>query len=466
MKLKFADLWRWEGTVDRGTDALVGVLGFAIKHNLDRFIAGRVFHRSWGIFNHWIPVSRAVRIARLSARRRIISRRHGRAFAALRLGRGHTNSSTAARRWFASMVSCSFFSPLLNLFFFALLCVLPQREQSGNLPLESISPKAPLLARILPKSAMGSAAMSLAITLPFGLVFTVFGASILQEYGWGLFVALPFSLGLASTIIYGYGQPRSYGSCVLVACFSTIFLGCALLAVAVEGIVCLVMAGPLALALSLMGGSIGYWILRARWYERRAPAVLSLVLFLVPAIQFIDRAAAFEPPVFAVRTALEIQAPPEAVWREVVASTEIAAPTELLFRAGIAYPVRAEIHGRGPGAVRLCIFSTGPFVEPIEIWDAPRQLKFSVTSNPVPMQEWTPHSHIEPPHLHGFLVSSGGQFFLTPRAGGGTLLEGTTWYRHSLWPAAYWRLWSDAIIHRIHLRVLRHIKHRTEKTVH
>jgi hypothetical protein len=194
--------------------------------------------------------------------------------------------------------------------------------------------------------------------------------------------------------------------------------------------------------------------------------VLSLVFLIVPAIQFTDRAAVLEPPVFAVRTALEIEASPEVVWREVVAFTEIPAPTELLFRAGIAYPVRAEIRGRGPGAVRLCIFSTGVFVEPIEIWDAPRQLKFSVTSNPAPMQEWTPYTHIEPPHLHGFLVSSGGQFLLARRAGGGTLLEGTTWYRHSLWPAAYWRVWSDAIIHRIHLRVLRHIKNHTEKTAH
>jgi hypothetical protein len=27
-----------------------------------------------------------------------------------------------------------------------------------------------------------------------------------------------------------------------------------------------------------------------------------------------------------------------------------------------------------------------------------------------------------------------------------------------MWPAAYWHLWSDYIIHRIHGRVLDHIK--------
>ena len=44
----------------------------------------------------------------------------------------------------------------------------------------------------------------------------------------------------------------------------------------------------------------------------------------------------------------------------------------------------------------------------------------------------------------------------------GTRLEGTTWYQHGLWPSQYWRLWSDAIIHKIHLRVLRHIRDEVE----
>lgn len=78
------------------------------------------------------------------------------------------------------------------------------------------------------------------------------------------------------------------------------------------------------------------------------------------------------------------------------------------------------------------------------------------------MEEWSPYSHIHPPHLHGFLVSNGGQFLLTPLPNGGTRLEGATWYHHGLWPAAYWRLWSDPIIHQIHMRVLTHIRAEAE----
>jgi hypothetical protein len=97
-------------------------------------------------------------------------------------------------------------------------------------------------------------------------------------------------------------------------------------------------------------------------------------------------------------------------------------------------------------------------VEPIDIWDEPRLLRFQVTENPPPMREWSPYSEIHPKHLHGYMSSKQGQFRLTPLGGGRTLVEGTSWYQHGLWPSQYWRLWSDAIIHRVHMRVLQHIK--------
>jgi hypothetical protein len=235
-------------------------------------------------------------------------------------------------------------------------------------------------------------------------------------------------------------------------------LGVLLILFAWEGAICLLMAAPLGLALAVVGASFAHLIQSRRWNRRHAPAMLSIVMLALPAIIGGEQALHRTPPVFAVKTAIEVSAPPEAVWKQVVAFSEIPAPREWYFRAGIAYPIRAEIFGQGPGAVRHCEFSTGPFVEPIQVWDEPHLLKFSVTQNPPPMEEWTPYSKIDTPHLDGFLVSNGGQFLLTSLPRGRTRLEGTTWYRHSMWPASYWKLWSDAIIHRIHLRILRHIQ--------
>ena len=123
---------------------------------------------------------------------------------------------------------------------------------------------------------------------------------------------------------------------------------------------------------------------------------------------------------------------------------------------------RAAYLGRGVGAIRHCEFSTGPFVEPITVWDEPRRLAFDVTAQPHPMRERSPYRELHPPHLEGFFRSQRGQFLLTPLDSGRTRLEGTTWYEQDIWPGPYWRLWSDYLVHKIHSRVLDHIKAEAE----
>ena len=108
--------------------------------------------------------------------------------------------------------------------------------------------------------------------------------------------------------------------------------------------------------------------------------------------------------------------------------------------------------------MRYCGFSTGSFEEPITEWDPPSLLRFDVSSNPPPMRELSFYKDVNPPHLHGYFMSRKGQFKLDPLPGGRTRLEGTTWYAHHMWPSSYWQLWSDWIIHKIHMRVLCHIK--------
>jgi hypothetical protein len=460
MKITFGDLWRSGGTVDRGTYALVGVLGFALKHNLDRIVATYGFHRPWGLFNYWVPVRDVARITELrGSEAEFLATMVAMSLPFIWVGVVLTMKRLRSAGLSTQLVAL-FFVPFLNLLIFLLLCLLPEHEVASASP---IVKKDSALARMLPENPIGSAAISLLITVPIGVGATLLGAQVLTNYGWGLFVALPFSMGFGAALVYGIRRPRSIVGCVGVACLSVVLLGAALLAFAVEGAVCLIMATPIALSLAAFGGLCGYWMQRRRWFQTDAPVLLSVLLVFVPGIEWTEHVAATPSPVLVVRTAIDIQAPQEKVWREVVAFSEIPPPTEWMFRAGIAYPIRAQMLGQGAGAERHCVFSTGAFVEPIEVWDEPRLLKFSVTSNPPPMEEWTPYSHIAPPHLHGFLVSEGGQFLLTPLANGGTRVEGTTWYHHGLGPAAYWRLWSDAIIHRIHLRVLRHIRDAAER---
>ena len=261
-------------------------------------------------------------------------------------------------------------------------------------------------------------------------------------YGLTLFLIAPFAMGALASMIL---RPPTARRAIAIGVYAAL-AGCSfLLLLGMEGIICILMALPLAIPLAALGA----------WLVHKTTRSAGLLLLIPPSLLF-DATAA--PPLYQVHTAIEIAASPEQVWKHVVTFSELPEPHEWYFRGGLAYPIRARIEGDGPGAVRRCEFSTGPFVEPIEVWNEPRQLSFRVTENPAPMHEWSPYAHVLPKHLHGYLVSEHGQFLLTPLSGNRTLLEGTTWYRHGLWPAPYWRLWSDAIIHRIHLRVLRHIK--------
>ena len=456
----FTNLFRWDGVIDRKTYALVGFIGFAIKHNIDRYLAMRYLHDQNPFFNYWAPLGRAARLQALS--------RADQQFLVILLLTAlpfiYVGVLMTLRRlrdagqplWLV----CLFFLPFLNLAFFLTLCFLPPKPTG-----RSIAPPYPhvrALDRIIPRSKIAIVLLSVLLSAAIGLVFTIFGVYFLNSYGWSLFVALPFCMGVFSVLMFSYHQPRSFNACVEVAILPVVGIAAAIVVMALEGVICIMMAAPIGLFMAFLGGCVGFSIQNRYWGGQNKPAYLSAILLVLPTAFLGEHAVSLKPPVYVVRSSVIINAPPERVWNQVVAFSEIRPPRELLFRAGIAYPIRAEIDGRGVGAMRRCIFSTGPFEEPITVWDEPRLLKFDVEKNPAPLNELSPYGHIEPPHLHDYFVSQGGQFELTALPEGKTRLEGTTWYRHSLWPATYWHWWSAYVIHRIHMRVLTHIRDRAE----
>lgn len=452
----------WRGTIDRGPYVIIGVVLFAIKHNLDRFVASYYFDRRWSVFNYWIFNEQAKLDDVPAMRLRFYATLLLLAIPFIYIGVVLTLKRLRAiglPLWLVAF----FFVPFLNLFFFLLLAVLPSRDVGGRAPSALGEGFHLTLGRVIPNSALGSAAFGVLVTVPLAFGATFLSINALGDYGWGLFVGLPFFLGLISVLIYGFHAPRGVWPSLLVALISVVLVSAALFALAVEGLICLMMAAPLGVILALFGGLIGYVIQRRPTYMAESFQVFSLMLLALPLLLGLEHAAGQEPPLFEVRTAVSINAPPEQVWQNLVAFTELPPPTERLFKTGIAYPIRAEISGRGVGAVRHCIFSTGAFVEPIEVWDEPRLLKFGVTAQPPVMNEVSVYTDLRPPHLENYLHSRKGQFLLTRLPDGGTRLEGTTWYQNDFWPGLYWKQWSDYIIHRIHLRVLEHIKQESEK---
>jgi hypothetical protein len=280
------------------------------------------------------------------------------------------------------------------------------------------------------------------------LLGTAFYLARHGKYGWTLFVMLPILAGGLGTWSL---QPETWGRAIRVGAL-TGALGCGLfLVLGMEGIICVLMALPIVLPLAILGSLLAYW--GGGLSNPKQPAAMCLLL---PISMLFDVNA--KPPVYSVTTSIVVNATPERVWKNVVAFPEISAQPDWVLGTGFAYPIRTRIEGSGVGAPRKCDLSTGTVEERIVTWDEPRLLRFVVTSTPPAMRERGLYGPIYPKHVTGYYESAEGQFALTPLPGGRTLVVGTSWYRHGLWPANYWRLWSDMVVHHIHRRVLEHIR--------
>jgi hypothetical protein len=462
MKPKLSDLWRWDGDLSRGTFLFWGILLAVIKFNLDRLIAYVCFDQPWTIYGWetwrfylWqSPLEQTERPYYLAL---LVD-----SLPFVWVGTLLTLRRLRSLGWKPIWILL-FFVPMVKLAFFTVLCILPSQSER---PLcdRSQSRWVRLLGTIVPHGKWSSAFVAVVITAAITVLAAWGGIAAFRDYGWTIFVGLPFCMGFLSALFDSFHEERSLRRCLAVANCSVLLVGAGLILFALEGVICLIMAAPIAFVVASIGGGLGYAVQKSFHWRAESPKLFCSILTLVPLAMGLEHAVSPTLPLLEVKSSVIVNASPENVWRNVVSFAELPPPTEMIFKLGVAYPIRAEISGCGVGAVRHCNFSTGPFVEPIEVWDEPRLLKFSVTQNPEPMQEWTPYREVHPAHLDGYLESRAGQFRLVPLSDGRTLLEGTTWYYHHLWPADYWQFWSDHIIHTIHLRVLNHVKQLSERS--
>ena len=470
MKLCWRDLWIWPNKSDEIDSAeylIYGFILFSLKYNLDRLLAtfilkeplydsiGLLFRLGDFFSSNTTSAFACYRLALIISSLPFL-------YIAIVITLKRLYSVGLKWYWIVP-----FFAPFVNLILFLVVGLLP----AVNSPPDNIQ-RSKILSRfntVIPRGMLASTAFSTLLTSIIALLITIVGITLHKNYGFILFLLTPFLLGMFPVLIFSLRQQRTFIQCFIVSIITTTAIGLLLLAFAVEGVFCILMAAPLAYLITFLGALLAYFIQRDTWkrFNNGSENQLLSLLLLFITIPFLMGAEAdmnIQPHVYAVKSSVMINAKPDKIWHAVVAFTKIPPPKETMFRAGIAYPIQARIYGHGVGAVRHCIFSTGPFVEPITVWDAPHLLKFNVAQQPPIMREFSPYPNLQPPHVDNYLMSQGGQFLLTPMSNGKTLLEGTTWYTHKIWPQVYWHLWSDAVIHQIHMRVLTHIKTEVENS--
>jgi uncharacterized membrane protein YhaH (DUF805 family) len=369
----------------------------------------------------------------------------------------------AADAGISPWVGTGFLVPILNYLTILVLCITPSKTAARWEPGASIPYRQPGRDEGPPSTvelpvSVRAALLGVLASVGVGVGMTLLSVYGLRTYGTALFFLTPFAMGAVTAALYNAKAPRRMFDTLVLTTVATALTGSILLLFAIEGLICLAMAFPIALAIALVGAIVGRAIATSSHGSASRAAFVIAALPLAAA----GEAKMVAPELHDVTTSIDIEAPPEVVWTHVVGFSDLPEPPGWLHRLGIAYPMRARISGEGVGAVRRCEFSTGPFVEPITDWEPPRRLAFDVVKQPPSMTEWSPYAHVNAPHLEGYMTSKGGEFRLERLPGGRTRLDGTTHYTLAIYPELYWRPYAEVLLHGIHARVLRHIKRLSE----
>ncbi len=314
----------------------------------------------------------------------------------------------------------------------------------------------PIAASARPAATMAVVGMLAGAALSVGAV--AFSTLVLHLYGYGLFVASPFVIGLTTAYIANRDADIG-GSRTLAAVFMGLFLGgFALLGLAFEGVICLIMASPLIAAIGAVGGVLGRALAR-RSPRRRGATMMSVAimpLLLIGEVALPPRAS------FESVESIEVSAPPAAVWDAVVHMGPIPDAPAAPFRWGLAYPVRGEILGTGVGAIRRGVFSTGVAYERVTEWEPNQKLSFIVLSDPPTMRELSPYSSVNAPHTVGYFRTLDARFTIAPLTDGKTRLTLATRHELDLEPALYWMPFAAWATHANKTRVLQHFRQQAE----
>lgn len=309
------------------------------------------------------------------------------------------------------------------------------------------------------------ASKSVALGLLSGVALIVFAVLIsavtFGAYGWGLFVMTPFLVGITTGYLVNSESDLGSSRTMKLAIASAGLGSLALVVLALEGIVCILLAAPLAVPIVMLGAALGRGLAIAR-HNRRNPLASVAVL---PMIFMLEAAIPPEAPI-ATQYEIEIGAAPDIVWQALTSPEPIEVAPGLPALAGLAYPMSGKLEGEGVGAKRIGAFSTGTATEVVTEWKRDRVLTFRVENQPPAMEEMSPYRRVHAPHVQGYFLTGETRFELMPIGLNRTLLRVSSEHKLRIDPVPYWEPIARLAIRQNVGRVLEDIKEKSERTRH
>jgi len=274
---------------------------------------------------------------------------------------------------------------------------------------------------------------------------------------------VPLGLGAVTVFFGSHHGRRSFLFWVAMPWVSCTLLTATLAAVAWEGLICIVMAAPVFLAMGSVGGLLTGLLLGWRKPGAASPVVTGLAI--LPLVVFpLEQRMPLPDEERTVSTTVLIDAGPETVWRQIVRVPEIEdheRPASFFHRIGIPAPREATLDREGVGGLREASFRGGlRFHETITEWDPERTLGFSIRVAPESVSEAVLDPHVRVGSAQFDVLY--GRFRIEPAGEGRVRLHLLSRHRLSTLFNGYAGLWTDAVMRDVQAGISEVVRRRCE----
>ncbi|HLF02200.1 MAG TPA: hypothetical protein VI547_09515 [Anaerolineales bacterium] len=275
---------------------------------------------------------------------------------------------------------------------------------------------------------------------------------------------VPFALGSLTVFLASSAMRRNLWYVHLAPLFSS---GAFMLAVAIlawEAWICVVMASPIFLVASMFGGLFVFIIFKI-FDALRNTTNVSLIVLILLAPYFIAPLESRFPPADKFRTVesvVVVNAPPEAVWQNIIRLPPIAEserPQNFFRTAGLPRPMEALLDREGVGGIRAGQWEDGLiWIGTITEWSPDQGFTVTLEADTSRVQSPLPLKGIGGPNFD--MVDD--RYWIEPRADGKVNLHLYSTYRLTTRFNAYGSLWVDFLLRDIQNHILYVVKHRSE----
>lgn len=302
-----------------------------------------------------------------------------------------------------------------------------------------------------------------------GFSRAIFGIDALSKWLGGaasvtfLFL-VPFAMGaLVAFLGLTLGQPKRVAYWGAAAPFYCLLIGMLVsLVTGFEAAFCLVVAAPVLIFMTLMGGLITAAVVRRAGGGRLQ---VSAVVLLPYAVAPLEQMVALPEEILTVHNRIEIRASPAEVWARIASVPEISRDElrwSWVHAMGFPRPRAAVLDGEGVGAVRIATFERNvSFFERVTDWQPESTIAFGIEADP----QFVPANAFDQHVIVGgrFYDVLDGRYVIEPAGDGKVVLHLSSRHRLNTHLGRYASWWSERVMDEIQGNILEVIRKRAEQ---